>query len=231
MILPQRLTASATAVRVFPFVLFIVLTACQDLFGSGPAYWFYFVKTLVVGWLLWTLRPHIPEMRWTVSLEAVAVGLLVFIIWVGLDPFLMWLGFDHSYPKLFASRAQPWNPHHEFGHGSFLAWFFIAVRAIGSSAVVPPLEEVFFRSWLYRYIARPDFQSVPLGRFLWTPFVVTVVLFGLEHREWLAGILAGCAYTGLVCWKKRLGDAITAHAITNALLALWIIRRAAWHFW
>jgi hypothetical protein len=31
--------------------------------------------------------------------------------------------------------------------------------------------------------------------------------------------------------KKRLGDAITAHAITNALLAVWVVSRNAWNFW
>jgi len=54
---------------------------------------------------------------------------------------------------------------------------------------------------------------------------VTSLLFGFEHREWLAGIFCGFAYQGLVCWKKRLGDAITAHAITNALLGYWVSRK------
>ena len=45
------------------------------------------------------------------------------------------------------------------------------------------------------------------------------------------GILCGFAFQGLVCWKKRLGDAMTAHAITNGLLGLWVVWRGAWHFW
>ena len=108
---------------------------------------------------------------------------------------------------------------------------FIAVRVLGSSLVVPPLEEVFFRSFVYRYLFQPDFLSVPLGRFAWTPFLLTSILFGLEHNQWLAGILCGLAYQGLVCRKKRLGDAITAHAITNLLLGLWVVWRGAWNFW
>ena len=56
-------------------------------------------------------------------------------------------------------------------------------------------------------------------------------LQAFAHREWLAGILCGFAYQGLVCWKKRLGDAMTAHAITNFLLALWVVGRGAWKFW
>jgi CAAX prenyl protease-like protein len=58
-----------------------------------------------------------------------------------------------------------------------------------------------------------------------------LVIFGFEHTQWLAGILCGFAYQGLVCRKKRLGDALTAHAITNGLLGLWIIWKGAWQFW
>jgi CAAX prenyl protease-like protein len=124
-----------------------------------------------------------------------------------------------------------WNPHHQFGAGSALAWLIISVRILGSTLVVPPLEEVFYRSFLYRWIAKPDFQSVPLGAFHWTPFLVTSAIFGLSHFEWLPGILCGFAYQGLVCWKKRLGDAMTAHAITNLLLGAWVVWKGAWHFW
>jgi CAAX prenyl protease-like protein len=92
------------------------------------------------------------------------------------------------------------------------------------------LEEVFFRSFLYRYIIKVDFQSVPLGTFNWLAFLATSLIFGFEHNQWLAGILCGFAYQGLVCRKKRLGDAITAHAITNFLLALWIVWKGAWQF-
>jgi CAAX prenyl protease-like protein len=70
-----------------------------------------------------------------------------------------------------------------------------------------------------------------LGQFGWTPFLATAAIFGFAHHEWLAGILCGFAYQGLVCWKKRLGDAMTAHAITNFLLGVWVVWRGAWHFW
>ena len=96
---------------------------------------------------------------------------------------------------------------------------------------MPPLEEIFYRSFVYRFLASKDFLTVPLGKFLPIPFVVTSLLFGFEHHEWLAGILCGFAYQGLVCWKKRLGDAMTAHAITNCLLGLWVLWKGAWIFW
>ena len=39
------------------------------------------------------------------------------------------------------------------------------------------------------------------------------------------------AAAGLVLWKGRLGDAITAHAVTNFLLGLWVVWKGAWQFW
>ncbi len=124
-----------------------------------------------------------------------------------------------------------WNPHAQFGQGSALAWFVIAVRIFGSTIIVPPLEEVFYRSFVYRSIIKAEFRSVPLGTFNLLSFVVTSAIFGISHYEWLAGILCGFAYQGLVCWKGRLGDAMTAHAITNFRLGVWVVWKGAWNFW
>ena len=111
------------------------------------------------------------------------------------------------------------------------AVFILSVRILGSTFVVPPLEEVFWRSFLYRYFVQHGFSIMPLNRFHPTSFIVTSVIFGLEHHEWLQGILCGLAFQWLVISKNRLGDAITAHAITNFLLGLWVVARGAWHFW
>jgi len=170
---------------------------------------------------MWVVRRWVPEMRWAFSLEAVIVGVFVFAVWVGLDPW---------YPKL-GKVGRPWNPHLTFGQDSFLAWAFAAVRILGSTLVVPLVEEVFYRSFFYRFIINPEFQSVVMGKLSAVSFIVTSVLFGISHHEWLAGILCALAYQGLVCWKNRLGDAITAHAITNLLLGCWVVWQKAWHFW
>lgn len=207
--------------RVVPFGLFVLLTAGQGQFGEASRYWFYCGKTLVGAWMLWVIWPAIQELRWQWSWEALVVGVGVFVMWVGLDPF---------YPK-YNPPDEPWNPHAQFGANTALAWLVIGLRLAGSTLVVPPLEEVFFRSFVYRYLAKVDFLSVSLGQFLWVPFLVTSIIFGVNHHEWLAGILCGFIYQGLVLWKKRLGDAITAHAITNFLLGLWVVWNGAWNFW
>jgi CAAX prenyl protease-like protein len=228
-LVPAPIRASPAAVRTFPFVVFIALTALQPWVGQAGIYWVYLLKTLVTGAILWTIRPLIAEMRWNLSWEGVLVGVAVFLIWVKLGDVIRLAGFG-SFGE-WKVTGKTWNPGAHFGVGSSAAIFFVIVRLLGSSLVVPPMEEVFFRSFVYRFIAKPDFQSIPLGQFLWIPFLVTSLLFGFEHREWLAGILSGCAFLGLVCWKKRLGDAITAHAVTNALLGYWVVTKGQWQFW
>ena len=230
----EKFCGHPAAVRVAPFVIFVLLTAAQGKFGAASAYWFYSFKTLVGLWLIWEMRPFVTEMRWAFSWEAVVVGVSVFALWVGINgewttQNSLWvkLGFTPP-PENFAAA---WNPNEQFGNGSALAWLFIAVRMLGSTFIVPPLEEVFYRSFLYRYLASQNFLSVPLDKFLPIPFLVTALVFGFSHNEWLAGIVCGAAFQWLVLRKNRLGDAMTAHAITNFLLGLWVVTRGAWHFW
>lgn len=220
-LLKKLFSDSPAAARVAPFVVFLMLTICQGRFGAASAYWFYFAKTITGAWLIWEVRPFVSEMRWAVSWEAILVGVGIFAIWIGLDPY---------YPK-FSSTGATGNPNEVFGQNSALAWLFITVHILGMTFIVPPLEEVFYRSFLYRSIAKQDFLSVPLNRFLPFPFFATAIVFGFSHNEWLAGILCGAAFQWLVIRKNRLGDAMTAHAITNFLLGVWIVWKHAWNFW
>ncbi|MBK7999209.1 MAG: CAAX prenyl protease-related protein [Verrucomicrobia bacterium] len=192
------------------------------------------IKSLIGAVLLWWAWPFVTEMRWKFSIAAVLVGVGVLAIWVGLDSLVpkqqeLWMKLGLSKPP--EKPPLPWNPFFQFGEGSALGWFFVGARILGSTLVVPPLEEAFYRSFMYRWIAKPDFQSVSLGQFSWKPFALTALIFGFAHNEWLAGILCSAAYQGLVCWKKNLGEAMTAHAITNCLLGIYIVARNEWHFW
>ena len=221
--LRRKFAGSPEYARVAPFVIFVALTALQGKLGEDSRYWLYLLKTLVAAWLIWEMRPIVEEMQWKISWEAVAVGVGVFAVWVGLDGL---------YPRLSELDEAAWNPNKEFGEGSGLAWLYVAVRVAGSSIVVPPLEEVFYRSFLYRVLVKTDFRVMPLGQFHGLSFVVTSAIFGLMHPDrWVAGILCGLAFQWLVIRKNRLGDAMTAHALTNFLLGLWVVWKGAWSFW
>ena len=211
-------------VRIVPFAAFLALTQLQGRFGETGAYWIYTLKTILGALLVWLVWAHVKEMRWNFSWEAVAAGVAVFLAWVGLDGF---------YPMftIFGERANTFNPLNSYGDGSALAVAFIAARILGSSLVVPLLEEVFYRSFIYRLLIKTDFLNVPLNSFNWFAFVFVCAAFGFNHHEWLPGIFCAAVYQGLVIRKGRLGDAITAHAITNFLLGLWVVFRSEYQFW
>ncbi len=216
----EKSKASPAYARVAPFVIFLLLTSAPSVLGDNTRFWFYFAKTFVGAWLVWEMRAFVPEIKWAVSGEAVVTGIGVCVMWVGLDSF---------YPQ--AKVTGPvWNPHAEFGQDSPMAWLFMIVRILGMTFVVPPLEEAFYRSFLYRYFVRINFLEMPLGRFHVTSFLVTSIIFGVSHQQWLAGILCGFAYQWLVIRKNRLGDAMTAHAITNFLLGVWVVWQGDWKF-
>ncbi len=217
----RRLLNSPERARAIPYILFVLPIYLGGKFGLASYYWVYFGRTLLGALLIWIIWPLVREMRYAFSWEAVVVGIAVFVMWVGIDPF---------YPHLMATNSN-WNTFAHFGDGAVMAWFFVIARILGSSLVVPALEEVFFRSFLYRWIVKPDFQAVPLNHFSWKPFLITALIFGFIHNEWLAGIFCAFAYQWLVIRKNRLGDAMTAHAITNCLLGIWVVWKGAWQFW
>ncbi len=217
----HKLKSSPLLVRTVPFAIFAILTVLQGQFHDPAPYWIYALKTAVAACLLWLLRQEISEMRWKFSGEAILVGIAVFAAWVGLDGL---------YPMMFR-RQESFNPARTFGQGSALSLFFIAVRMIGASIVVPMLEEVFYRSFLYRYFIHPQFWKIPLNRFNWRAFLIIGVIFGVGHFEWLPGILCAFAYQTLVCRNNRLGDAISAHATTNILLSCWVVIGDNYIFW
>lgn len=218
----QKIAENPALARALPFVVFLLLTFVQGKIGEEGRYWIYFLKTIVGAWLLWEVRSLVTEMKWAISWEAVLAGIGVFALWVGLDQ----LAFTH-----WERKGATWNPFVAFENAPAMAWFFVVVRIAGSSIVVPPLEEIFYRSFIYRWIVNPDFQSASLRTFNVKAFLITSAIFGLAHTEWVAGILCGLVYQWLVIRKGRLGEAMTAHAITNFLLGIWIVWKGDWKFW
>jgi CAAX prenyl protease-like protein len=62
-------------------------------------------------------------------------------------------------------------------------------------------------------------------------FLITTVLFSLEHDRWLAGALAGALYNWLYMRSGNLWVPIAAHGVTNAVLGVWILHTRNWQFW
>src|ERR1039458_6009699 len=102
--------------------------------------------------------------------------------------------------------------------------FFITVRVLESAILVPVLEELFWRGWLMRWVIRPDFESVPLGQYTALSFWAVALLFATEHGPyWEVGLIAGVSYNWWLVRTRNLADCMLAHAVTNALLAGYVL--------
>jgi CAAX prenyl protease-like protein len=109
---------------------------------------------------------------------------------------------------------------------------WISFRVLAATITVPIAEELAFRGFLLRRLVSPDFESVSFKRFTWFALVVSSVLFGALHGgRWIAGTVAGLLYAFAVIRRGRIGDAVAAHATTNALLAGYVLLFGQWQLW
>ena len=97
---------------------------------------------------------------------------------------------------------------------------------------VPIAEELAFRSFLIRRIISPHFESVASRSVTLVPVLISAIAFGLLHGDrWLAGTIAGLLYAFAYLRRGRIGDAVAAHAATNALLAGYVLLLGKWSLW
>lgn len=180
---------------------------------------FYPARPLAAVAVLWVCRHRYAELQWSVSPLAVAAGIAVFLLWIALEP---------PIPDLARRRAIAEGLAALPAAGAAL---WLAARAIGHVLVVPVAEELAFRGYVTRRVLAADVGAIPLSRLSWRGLLVSSLLFGLLHQQLLAGTLAGLVYGLVLSRRGRLGDAVVAHAVTNALLAGWVLGTGAWELW
>ena len=146
------------------------------------------------------------------------LGVLVLVLWVALEP----------EPTPEATATIP-NALAQTPPAAALLW--LVARVLGSTIVVPIAEELAFRGYLLRRLIDADFTAVSPGQFTLLSFLVSSVAFGALHGRWLPGILAGMIYAAAQYKRGKVSDAIVAHAVTNGLLAVYILAFGAWQFW
>ena len=115
--------------------------------------------------------------------------------------------------------------------GSGFDWVFVFFRLIGLIVIVPVMEELFWRSFLLRWLDRHDFLTYDPRKVSVRAMLLCAVLFASEHNLWFAGLLAGLVYGLVYVRSSNLWLPIVSHATTNAALAWWILATGHWQFW
>lgn len=108
----------------------------------------------------------------------------------------------------------------------------LVLRFSRAALLVPILEELFWRGWLPRWIVNNDWEKVPLGTYTRAAFLITAVLFAMEHGPyWEVGLLCGLIYNWWMQKTRSLGDLILVHAVTNAALSTFVLVTKRWEYW
>lgn len=213
--------------RILPFTCYMGFIAANYFFendAGGVPLWMYPVKITFVTALLIYYWSEYTELKEKVFLNRQEV---VLTVGVGVLVYLAWVRIDFSWARQ-GEVGEGYNP---FKVSNELGFLYAGLRLTGAALIVPVMEELFWRSFILRYTISPDFLSVKLGKFTLMSCLVTVVLFGIEHNLWLAGMMAGLAYNLLLYKTKRLWPCIVAHGVTNLILGGHVLISGEWYWW
>lgn len=227
-------TERPTLAHVVPFIAWLFIA---HMLGD-PEGWKYAVRSVVcLGLFVW-LRPW----RWYPRLDvknlplAMLVGVVVLVVWViGETPWVAaHLPLLHTLYGTYGIMpfGEMREPLTSFPYAPAAAgWPLTLARIAGSAFVIGIIEEFFWRGWLYRWMQGRNFLKVDHGAYDTFAFFAVALVFGLEHKEWLAGFAAGIAYAWLYIKTRDIWATALAHALTNFLLGWYVIWAEAYWFW
>lgn len=207
--------ADPTPAYLVPLLVLVAVSMATAALSTGFDR-LYPVKVLAVAAALFAYRRFYAQAEWACSWHAVGVGCVAFAVWMALEP----AGSHRSASALRSSLSSlpaAWAN----------AW--LVARFVGFIVTVPVAEELAFRGYLARLLVREEFESVSARSLNWLALTVSSVAFGALHGgRWLAGTAAGLLYALALDRRGRVSDAIVAHAITNALIAAYVLTTGSW---
>jgi exosortase E/protease (VPEID-CTERM system) len=196
---------------LLPLLVWIALSLGLSVFSSGhdPLYGVRVAGTALVlwhyrrsyGWLLY--RPH-----WS----AWAVGAIVGVAWL-----------------LLPTGATAVVPLEGWSDTAYYLW--LAARTVGAVLVVPLVEELAFRGYFARWLTARDFSTIPYAKLSWLGILGSSLAFGAVHDRFVLASVTGVVYALLARRAGRLVDAVAAHAMSNAVIAAWVLATQSWQHW
>jgi exosortase E/protease (VPEID-CTERM system) len=217
---PAAATESAAPVAnpTMSFLLpLVAVTLCGvlSLAATGERQWMYFAAPPLVAAALWARRRDLAG-SFQGSWRGLPVGVIVFVVWLALDRIG---GAQPDAVPVFVHRPL-----------TALGFAWLAFRTASFALTTPIAEELAFRGFLARRLIRREFETLPLEEVGLPPILFSSAVFAACHgRHWLGAFAAGLGYAWLARKTGSLGDAILAHAATNACLFGYVLATGRWH--
>jgi exosortase E/protease (VPEID-CTERM system) len=207
---------NVVAAYLLPF-LAILASSMVSRAISADFEWLYPLRFIAVLVVLWVFRCTYKRLDWTFGWVAPTIGAFVFLIWIALTADSTG---QHHMPFALASASA-------LGR---ITW--ISIRVAAAVVTCPIAEELAFRGYLIRRFVKREFELVSSNNVTLIGLLLSSVAFGAFHgRYWFPGTLAGLLYGLALARKGKIGDAVAAHATTNALLAAYILAFQRYELW
>jgi len=205
-----------TAAYLMPLLAVLAAGAVSRAFSSN--FEFFYVLRVILGLLMLVrYRDKLATLDWSCSWRGPLVGVAIFLVW-SLAAFI--LEPQRAMPDKLAAMPTALR----------VSW--ILSRMAGSILIVPIAEELAYRGFLMRRLVKADFESVSFNSVGWPALFISAIAFGAAHGTfWVPGIIAGLAYGLLLMRRGRMGEAVAAHATTNALIAAGVLAGNQWQLW
>jgi CAAX prenyl protease-like protein len=210
---------------ILPMGIFLAFTAVQ---GEWPSFYAlgYVLKAIATAVALFSLWPHYTKIRWNAWWLGILVGVAGLFQWIAMQLYLQ------RHFEFFHESANVFNPTTYF-HNRTALIAFICIRVGSAALIVPFMEELFWRDYLWRQILSPNnFKLAAVGE--WAPSALLIVsgIFATVHGNWWLTAIVWALMVGLLLvYTKSLGACIVAHGTTNLLLGLYVLKFHAWSFW
>ena len=203
---------------LLPLMVLVMSLLLSRLFDTGEDR-FYPVRILAAGLVLFFLRGALKRWSPTFDWGACGIGALAFFAWLFLEKFHQ----TEVSPRRLLAFVDGSEP--------LLKFTWLSIRILGSTLVIPLVEELAFRGYLARRLVSEKFERVKPGAYTPTAFFVSSILFGGLHGRFIAGMFAGMLFFWAASRSKRLFSAVLAHATCNGLIALYVIYFGEWGLW
>jgi CAAX prenyl protease-like protein len=216
----SELHGESPAIRAY-LVPFLAILAASFVSKAASGYfeWLYPLRFFAAAIALCYFWPELKKLNWRFGWLGPVAGVAVFLLWIAPS----W--WTHQ------SVASPLGPALA-ALSPAARWTWISFRVAAACLTVPIAEELAFRGYLARRFMSREFDQVSFTSLTALSVALSSLAFGLMHgQHWMVGILAGVAFAAALRWRGRMGDAVIAHAVSNLLLAAWVLRFGDWAQW
>ena len=209
-----------------PFAVFLGFLALHSVAPLPPRV-DEFLRFVVLSLVLWLVARPVLDFRVVNWRGSAALGIAIFALWI--LPDILFPGYRHS---IIFQNALTGKTATSLAPASLADPWVTALRGLRSFAIVPMVEELFWRGWLMRWLIAPDFEKVPLGTYARGAFWTVAVLFASEHGPyWDVGLAAGILFNFWMVRTRSLGDLMLSHAVANLSLSAYVIAAGKWEYW